>query len=205
MASQHNRSSTYKALIGGNEVAVMSREDELHKRVFGDAPREKKPHGLPSEEELNKELQTMKVNPRSYSSIAGASSTSFDDYRMERRKEHERLEKMYKDAETELKEEQFAKTKRAREDAEAEKTSQRAAKRHKKKDAQKKRQDAFKKLEAAGKAPPVEGLPGPGPHVGPAPGPAPEAAPEVGPAPGPAPEAAPEVGPAPGPAPAPST
>ena len=86
MASQHNRPSSYKALIEGNKIEPETREAFLHQKVFGDEAesQERKPHGLPSEEVLNAELKTMKVNPRAKSSIAGASSSTFHVYRNQR-------------------------------------------------------------------------------------------------------------------------
>ena len=85
MASQHNRTSSYRALIEGNKTVAETREEFLHKKVMGDEPAERKPHGLPPPEVLNEELKTMKVDSRAKSSIAGASSSTFHIYRQNRR------------------------------------------------------------------------------------------------------------------------
>eukprot|EP01062_Namystynia_karyoxenos_P060029 TRINITY_DN51494_c0_g1_i1.p2 TRINITY_DN51494_c0_g1~~TRINITY_DN51494_c0_g1_i1.p2 ORF type:complete len:197 (+),score=83.23 TRINITY_DN51494_c0_g1_i1:92-682(+) len=140
MASQHNRSGTYKALIEGNLAQPVSHEMELHAKVFGpDSLKEKQPHGLPPEEVLNEELRVMKVKPNMYSSIAGASSSTFHQYRFQRRREHERVEAMYKEAAQELKDKEFEQRRAERQAAEAAKTQKRAAKRQKKKAAKRRR------------------------------------------------------------------
>ena len=107
MASQHNRPSSYKALIEGNQQTCTSIEQELAKKVFGDEPREKKPHNLPSEEQLNEELRVMKVKAAMKSSIAGASSKTFEQYRKDRRVENNRLEGMFQKAAKDLEQKQF--------------------------------------------------------------------------------------------------
>ncbi|KAJ9457862.1 hypothetical protein DIPPA_32866 [Diplonema papillatum] len=157
MASQHNRSSSYRALIEGRDrPKQLTREEELHQKLMELLPEDerdvKRPHGLPAEEELNQELKSMKVNPRSYSSIAGAGSSTFHQYRFARRTETNRLEKMYSEAEHEIKARLFEQRKREREEAEAEKTSMRASKRNKKKEGKKKRAELFKQQKAAGAA-----------------------------------------------------
>eukprot|EP01065_Artemidia_motanka_P016084 TRINITY_DN1980_c0_g2_i1.p2 TRINITY_DN1980_c0_g2~~TRINITY_DN1980_c0_g2_i1.p2 ORF type:complete len:234 (+),score=69.00 TRINITY_DN1980_c0_g2_i1:82-783(+) len=197
MASQHNRSSTYKALIDGNQAQPESREMELHTKLFGeDSLKAKLPHGLPSEEVLNEELAVMHVRANSYSSIAGANSTTFHQYRNARRREHERIEGMYRDAERELKEAEFDARRAERMAAAEAQTQKRAAKRLKKKDAKRRRLAESKSKAAAADSE------SDGPAAAPAPDPAtaPAAAPEVSadgpaaaPAPDPAPAAAPEV------------
>eukprot|EP01065_Artemidia_motanka_P016085 TRINITY_DN1980_c0_g2_i2.p2 TRINITY_DN1980_c0_g2~~TRINITY_DN1980_c0_g2_i2.p2 ORF type:complete len:211 (+),score=67.40 TRINITY_DN1980_c0_g2_i2:82-714(+) len=174
MASQHNRSSTYKALIDGNQAQPESREMELHTKLFGeDSLKAKLPHGLPSEEVLNEELAVMHVRANSYSSIAGANSTTFHQYRNARRREHERIEGMYRDAERELKEAEFDARRAERMAAAEAQTQKRAAKRLKKKDAKRRRLAESKSKAAAADSE------SDGPAAAPAPDPAPAAAPEV--------------------------
>eukprot|EP01064_Diplonema_japonicum_P027092 TRINITY_DN38875_c0_g1_i1.p1 TRINITY_DN38875_c0_g1~~TRINITY_DN38875_c0_g1_i1.p1 ORF type:complete len:159 (+),score=43.37 TRINITY_DN38875_c0_g1_i1:54-530(+) len=147
MASQHNRSSTYRALVDGNIPVPSTREEVLHAKYAEgdeDEKKERKPHGLPSEEVLNEELRNMKVKPNGLSSIAGANSNTFDQYRIARRHEIQRVEKMYRHAEDEKRKECFEKRKREREGEQADRTASRAAKRNKKKENKMKRDQEFK-------------------------------------------------------------
>eukprot|EP01061_Rhynchopus_euleeides_P010902 TRINITY_DN20468_c0_g1_i1.p1 TRINITY_DN20468_c0_g1~~TRINITY_DN20468_c0_g1_i1.p1 ORF type:complete len:196 (+),score=52.63 TRINITY_DN20468_c0_g1_i1:46-588(+) len=159
MASQHNRTSSYRALIDGNKTVATTFEEVMHEKVMGAVGEgERKPHGLPPPEVLNEELKTLKVNPRSKSSIAGANSSTFHIYRANRREERERIERMYQSASKEQESKDFQERKRQREDEEASKTASRASKRQKKKDAAAER----KKKAASAKAAPQELAP-PGP------------------------------------------